>query len=243
MSGIVAFAAANDPERAVGIVNDTPQALGAEYDNLRAALSSGVAQDPAAALALAVSLWRFWLARGHFSEGSRWLAATLAAAPEPTATRARALLCAASMELRRGGPVGPQLDLGAEAISIMRAVGDDRALAQTLHLAGMLAWVVEDGWQRAAELVEEGRVLAATAADVPAVANATHTLGVIALARGARAQAEEHFAAVLGDARRSGSGPAAVLLGPDARLLLGAQPCRAASAAVHRDRAAVPPGR
>jgi predicted ATPase len=194
----VAFAAANDPELAVGIVNDTPQALDAEYDNLRAALSSGVAQDPAVALRLAVSLWRFWLARGHFSEGSRWLAATLAAAPERTATRARALLCAASMELRRGGPAGPQLDLGVEAISIMRATGDDRALAQTLHLAGMLAWVVEDGWQRAAELVEEGRVLAAAAGDIPAVANATHTLGVIALARGAGTQAEEHFAAVLG---------------------------------------------
>jgi tetratricopeptide (TPR) repeat protein len=80
----------------------------------------------------------------------------------------------------------------------MRAAGSDQALAQTLHLAGMLAWVVEDGWQRAAELVEEGRVLAAAAADVPAVANATHTLGVLALARGAGAQAEEHFAEVLG---------------------------------------------
>ena len=69
----VAFAAAHDPERAVGVVNDTPQALEAEHDNLRAALSTGLADDPAVALRLAVSLWRFWLAHGHFSEGSRWL--------------------------------------------------------------------------------------------------------------------------------------------------------------------------
>ena len=88
----MAFAAAHDPERAVGVVNDTPQALDAEHDNLRAALASGLADDPAEALQLAVSLWRFWLARGHFAEGSRWLEATLAAAPERTPLRARALL-------------------------------------------------------------------------------------------------------------------------------------------------------
>jgi predicted ATPase/DNA-binding SARP family transcriptional activator len=194
----VAFATAHDPELAVGVVNDTPQALDAEHDNLRAALSSGLAEDPAVALKLAVSLWRFWLARGHFSEGSRWLAATLAAAPDRTATRARALLCAAAMELRRGGPAARQLDLGVEAVAIMRADGDDRALAQTLHLAGMLAWVVDDGWQQAVDLVDESRLLAAAAADVGAVANASHTLGVIALARGASARAEEHFSEVLG---------------------------------------------
>jgi len=53
----LAVAAAHDPERAVGVVNDTPQALDAEHDNLRAALASGLADDPAEALRLAVSLW------------------------------------------------------------------------------------------------------------------------------------------------------------------------------------------
>ena len=94
----MAFAAAHDPERAVGVVNDTPQALDVEHDNLRAALSSGLADDPAEAMQLAVSLWRFWLARGHFAEGGRWLGATLAAAPARTPLRARALLAAAAME-------------------------------------------------------------------------------------------------------------------------------------------------
>jgi predicted ATPase/DNA-binding SARP family transcriptional activator len=70
----VAFAWAHDPERAVGVVNDTPQALEIEHDNLRAALSSGLADDPAVALRLAVSMWRFWLARGQFAEGGRWWA-------------------------------------------------------------------------------------------------------------------------------------------------------------------------
>jgi len=194
----VAFATANDPERAVGVVNDSPQALDAEHDNLRAALSSGLAEDPAVALRLAVSLWRFWLARGDFSEASRWLAATLAAAPERTASRARALLAASAIEVRRGDPTARQIDLGIEAVAIMRAVGDDRALAQTLHLTGLLAWVCDHGWQRAVDLIQEARTLATAAGDAGAVASATHTLGVIAVSRGAGAQAEEHFEQVLG---------------------------------------------
>ena len=194
----VAVATANDPERAVGVVNDSPQALDAEHDNLRAALSSGLAEDPAVALRLAVSLWRFWLARGDFSEASRWLAAALAAAPERTTPRARALLAAAAIEVRRGDPAARQIDLGIEAVAIMRAAGDDRALAQTLHLTGLLAWVSDHGWQRAAGLVQEARTLATAAGDAGAAASATHTLGVIAVSRGAGPQAEEHFGQALG---------------------------------------------
>ena len=112
----VAFAAAQDPERAVGVVNDTPQALEAEHDNLRAALSTGLADDPAVALQLAGSLWRFWLAHGLFSEGSRWLEASLTAAPERTGLRAQALLAAAAMEMRRGDPTARVGDLEVEAV-------------------------------------------------------------------------------------------------------------------------------
>jgi predicted ATPase/DNA-binding SARP family transcriptional activator len=193
----VAFAAAHDPEQAVGVVNDTPQELDAEHDNLRAALATGLAGDPAVALRLAVSLWRFWLARGCFSEGSRWLEATLAAAPRRSALRARALLATAAMEIRRGNPTARVDDLGDEAVTIMREAGDVRALAQTLHGAGLVAWVVDHGWERGVNLVEEGRSLAEAAGDAGVVASATHTLGVIALSRGADKQAEEYLTEAL----------------------------------------------
>jgi predicted ATPase len=189
----VAFAETHDPERAVGVVNDTPRALEAEADNLRVALSTGLADDPAVALQLALSLWRFWLAHGLFSEGSRWLAATLAAAPERTGLRAQALLAAAAIEMRRGDPTARVDGLAVEAVGIMREAGDKNALAQTLHLAGMLAWVVDDGWERAVELVEEGRSLAAAVGHTGVVASATHMLGVIALSRGAEKQAEGYL--------------------------------------------------
>ena len=193
----VAFAAAHDPERAVGVVNDTPQALDVEHDNLRAALSSGLADDPAEALQLAVSLWRFWLARGHFAEGSRWLEATLAAAPARTPLRARALLAAAAMDVRRGDGSARVLDLAVEAAAIMREVADDQALAQILHLTGLLAWVDDGAWGQAVRLVEEGRSLAATAGAAGVVASATHMLGVIALMRGAAEDAEGYLSETL----------------------------------------------
>jgi tetratricopeptide (TPR) repeat protein len=194
----VAFAAAHDPEWAVGVVNDTPQVLDVEHDNLRAALSSGLADDPAVALRLAVSLWRFWLARGHFAEGSRWLEATLAAAPEQTPLRARALLTAAAMKVRRGDLTASVLELAVEAAAIMREVGDDQALAQTLHLTGLLAWVEDGAWERAVWLVEEGRSLGATVGDAGVVASATHMLGVIAVLRGASQDAETYLSETLG---------------------------------------------
>ena len=239
----MAFAAAHDPERAVGVVNDTPQALDVEHDNLRAALSSGLADDPAEALQLAVSLWRFWLARGHFAEGGRWLGATLASAPARTPLRARALLAAAAMEVRRGDGSARVLDLAVEAAAIMREVADDKALAQVLHLTGLLAWVDDGAWRQAVRLVEEGRSLAATAGADGMVASATHMLGVIALMRGAATDAERYLSETLAPARPAPGGPATVLLRGDAGMVLGARPRRAAAHAVDRDRPAVPPGR
>jgi predicted ATPase/DNA-binding SARP family transcriptional activator len=194
----VAFAAAQDPERAVGVVNDTPQALDVEHDNLRAALSSGLADDPAVALQLAVSLWRFWLARGHFAQGSRWLEATLAAAPQRTPLRARALLAAVAMSVRRGDLSAAVRDRAIEAATIMREAADDHALAHTLHLTGLLAWVEDGAWEHAVRLVEEGRSLAATAGAAEVVASATHMLGVIALLRGAAQDAETYLSETLG---------------------------------------------
>ena len=58
--------------------------------------------------------------------------------------------------------------------------------------------MVDDGWERAADLVEEGCALAASVADRGVVASATHLLGVIALSRGDSKQAEGYFSEALG---------------------------------------------
>jgi predicted ATPase/DNA-binding SARP family transcriptional activator/tetratricopeptide (TPR) repeat protein len=193
----VTFAAENDPEQATGVVNDTPQALDDEHDNLRAALSSGLAEDPAVALRLAVSLWRFWLARGHFSEGSRWLRATMDAAPQGSSLRVQALFAAAAMAVRRGDPAIQVSRLGTEAVSIMRETGDTRALARTLHLAALLSWVVDGESSHSVGLAEEARTLANSAGAIDVAVSATHLLGVMALSRGAGPEGEEYLTETL----------------------------------------------
>ncbi|WP_371583648.1 LuxR C-terminal-related transcriptional regulator [Streptomyces sp. NBC_01314] len=67
--------------------------LHAEHANLRAALVQG--GDPQATLALAAALRFHWCEGGFLGEGRRWLDRALAAAPEPTPARARALWVAA----------------------------------------------------------------------------------------------------------------------------------------------------
>ncbi|MFF8970847.1 ATP-binding protein [Streptomyces sp. NPDC014995] len=67
--------------------------VSAEHANLRAALAQG--GDPQATLALATALRFHWCEGGFLGEGRRWLDRALAAAPEPTLARARALWLAA----------------------------------------------------------------------------------------------------------------------------------------------------
>src|SRR5213075_290650 len=75
-----------------------------ELDNLRAALASGLRDDPRCALRTAVALWPLWMRRGYFTEGSRLLDAALAADPAPTPLRARGLMAASALDVRLGRP-------------------------------------------------------------------------------------------------------------------------------------------
>jgi predicted ATPase/class 3 adenylate cyclase len=65
--------------------------LGTEHDNLRAALDHLENRDPRRALQLAGALGWFWLARSHFTEGSRRLEDALAPPAEDGPRTARAL--------------------------------------------------------------------------------------------------------------------------------------------------------
>ena len=58
--------------------------LGAEHENLRAALEwCALTGDEAALLRLAAALWRFWNVLGYWSEGQQWLDRAVEAGPEP----------------------------------------------------------------------------------------------------------------------------------------------------------------
>ena len=100
-----------------------------DHDDLRAGLAFALRHDPPTALALAVHLWRFWLAHSLFVEGTGWLDAVLAAAPERTPQRVEALLAAAFMALRRGDP-DAYLTRVADAVALLGELDDSRATAE-----------------------------------------------------------------------------------------------------------------
>jgi predicted ATPase/DNA-binding SARP family transcriptional activator len=122
----------HDPTTIEGSRSRDVAALDLEHDNLRAALTSGLAEDPQAALLLATTVWRLWLDRGYLTEGARQLAAALTATTEPTPTRVRALLAAASLAVRLGEP--PEIVMNVrKAEETARLIGDPRLLADVLH--------------------------------------------------------------------------------------------------------------
>jgi tetratricopeptide (TPR) repeat protein len=138
-----------------------PQQLDEEHDNLRAALGWALQTDPDDALLLAVSLWRFWLARGHFVEGSWWLERTLAADCAMSGReRARARLAIAVLDARQGRSAR-FTELGATAVADMEQVGSPAEVAFTRVLGGFLE-TIAGNVRAAAEIASQGLAEAET---------------------------------------------------------------------------------
>jgi predicted ATPase/class 3 adenylate cyclase len=115
--------------------------LAAEYDNLRAAME-WAASDPDAAhdlLQLAADLWRFWLVRGHWTEGREWLTRALAAnTTVRDATMARALGAAGDLATEQGDHTAAEPLLTA-ALELWREVDEAEGIAKGLNQLGILA--------------------------------------------------------------------------------------------------------
>jgi predicted ATPase len=175
---------------------DRLRRLDLERDNLRAALASALADDPQAAPRLAVALWRFWLMRGYLAEGYRWLTAALAAAPEHTAVRARALLAACVIGLRRG--VDERIhEFAAESVAIFAELGDHAGMFDAVEVSAAYRAIVSPA-QDVELLVREHETLIAE--DLPAARPpmwAAHTRGIAAWLRREYGPAREQLGAAL----------------------------------------------
>jgi predicted ATPase/class 3 adenylate cyclase len=185
----------------------TLRGLDRERDNLRAALGSALVADPETALRLAVALWRFWLMRGYLAEGYRWITAALAAAPGSTAVRARALLAACVIGLRRGVK-GGIYELAAESVAIFGEREDRAGMFDAVEVSAAYRVIVSPAREVELLVGEHERLLAD---DLPAGRPpmwAAHTRGIAAWFRReygpARAQLEaalEHAGALGADPR------------------------------------------
>jgi predicted ATPase len=96
----------------------TAAALGAEQDNLRAAIAWAIEQlDAETALRLTGNLWGFWLVRSRQTEGRDWLERSLAVPGDaPPNTRLEALF-AAGMFARQQGDYGRAVLHGEEGLA------------------------------------------------------------------------------------------------------------------------------
>src|SRR5207249_7160924 len=117
-----------------------------EHANLRAALGWTVECGEAEpGLRLASALWRFWLWRGHRSEGHAWLARLLAApgAKARTAVRAKALSSAGNLALLQCDFAGARALL-EEGVAIGRELGESGTIGDSLFMLGMAADITGD---------------------------------------------------------------------------------------------------
>jgi predicted ATPase len=189
--------AESDPTPAGDLPAQTSlRALDRERDNLRAALASALVADPQAALRLAVALWRFWLMRGYLAEGYRWLTAALAAAPESTVVRARALLAACVIGLRRCVPEGIH-EFAAESVAIFRELEDRAGMFDAVEISAAYRVIVSPA-QDVELIVREHEALLADA--LPAARPpmwAAHTRGIAAWFRREYGPAREQLETAL----------------------------------------------
>ncbi len=156
-----------------------------EHDNLRAALGWAETAGPTGAVLgarIASALWRFWLIRGHLSEGRRWMERWLGEPAIPADLRAGLALGAGRLARQQGDLAAAAEYLG-KALALRRALGDRLGSAPLLGYLGVVAYDRGD-FTEAAELHTESLVLRRELGDTGGIAGTLTNLGEVARQRG-----------------------------------------------------------
>ncbi|CAA9570138.1 MAG: hypothetical protein AVDCRST_MAG59-3407, partial [uncultured Thermomicrobiales bacterium] len=188
-----------DPRRAL-------ERLGAEHDNLRAALAwTADGPEPGWCLRLAAALWPFWRLRFFPKEGRRWLERALAgSADAPVGLRARAVLGAGTLAWAQSDFDDARRML-EEAGGAYRAVGDAWGSGQVELALGRLAWD-QDDTERAWSCFSRALDLFRGQDAGPGMAQSLHGLALVAQKRGEHDRAEALFEEALDRWRANGHG-------------------------------------
>lgn len=156
--------------------------LDAEHDNLRSVLewSSHDESEQKPCLRIAVALGRFWLVRGHFSEGRGWLSELLAADESKPAdsVRATALNVLGSLAWQQGDYKTSQshYEMG---LAVWRELCEPSGVAQSLKLLGDVEAQRGD-FAAAQRLYVEGLTIFQDLGDDRGVAGSLTNLGTLA---------------------------------------------------------------
>jgi len=170
--------------------------LSLEQPNLREAMESCLSApdetNPAAALQLATALYPFWLARGYYSEGRRWLERALAGAPEQAAiTAAQAIYASSALADLQGDlpAAGAWLVRGRELVARAHDAESSGYIAQA---DGVLAFFTGD-LDRACTMLEQALGLFRRSGDLTAQVDTQIKLGLILEFRGFGTQAVDCY--------------------------------------------------
>ena len=116
-----------------------------EYENLRTALTWLIESgERELALHLGATLWWFWYARGHMSEGRQWFERLLAGSKDVSApVRAKALNSAGWFAYQQKDFEQAEA-LFKEGLDVYRFLGDEQNIATSLYRLGLVAWARGD---------------------------------------------------------------------------------------------------
>jgi non-specific serine/threonine protein kinase len=156
-----------EPELTSGAQIEWLNRLAVEHDNLRAALEWGLSSAGNAdeGAELAGALWWFWVKRGYFAEGQRFLERAAACGRgAPPAVRAKVLLGLGSMTFFQGDFARACAVLG-ECAGLARATGDAGVVSFALGISAIAAKEIGD--QAASAALAEEANAAGRACDVP----------------------------------------------------------------------------
>ena len=157
--------------------------------NLRLALDTLLERTPDAALRFSVALWPFWMRRIDLHEAQRRFDQALAAVPEHTTLRARALLRAAAIDFR-SGELSRGRRLAEESYAVASEIGDAHAEWRALQFLGEFG-LAGDATDVAISRLVQALELARREGFAPEEAIGVYSLGVAYWMLGDAARAEE----------------------------------------------------
>ncbi len=175
------------------------EVLEEEHDNLRQALTlyaEGTEEDTEAGekgLRLGAALLRFWLRRGHASEGREHLRAALAhpGGQETTRARCSALFAAGGLPIIHGDLDSARVLL-EESLAMAREIGARGLIAWSLANLGMIA-EIRGEYSIAYTLDEESVAIMRETGDKHGIAYVLIEIGLVAMAQGNYSEARDRY--------------------------------------------------
>lgn len=173
-----------------------------EHDNFRTALLWSTQEECAApdraeaALRLSSALWRFWVTRGHLTEGRKWLAKALAVSRNCeflaiALIRSKALTAAGNVAFEQGDD-DQAVAMHSEALAIRRQIGDRKSIAASLTNLGAAARSRHD-YKWAEQLYSESLQIFKELNDQQSLAAVLQNYGFMEQCRGEYERASELY--------------------------------------------------